>query len=198
MKVYIGKYNNWWGPYQIADLLQKVGVSEDVCQSIGDWLEENTPISKVCQWVESKRERKVKVKIHDYDCWNLDTSLAYVILPALIKFKENEMGGPFIDDEDAPEELRSTNAEKPLTDHSWDSNNSLRWQWLLDELIWTFTQIHNDCDWEDQYYSGTCSWENNKFDSSNFKVDREGYDGHQNRITNGLRLFGKYYQGLWN
>ncbi|MCK9369140.1 hypothetical protein M0R04_04230 [Candidatus Dojkabacteria bacterium] len=198
MEVYIGKYKNFWGPYQIADLLQNIGVNEDRCYDIGDWLVENTPLSKFCQWVDSKRRRNIKVKIHEYDCWNLDTTLAHIILPALIRFKEEETGGPLVDDVDVPEELQSTNAQEPATGNDWDSNSQLRWVWLLDELIWTFSQVHNDCDWEEQYYSGTCSWENNKFDSSNFKVDQVGYDAHQKRISNGLKLFGKYYQGLWN
>jgi hypothetical protein len=28
--------------------------------------------------------------------------------------------------------------------------------------------------------------------------DKEGYDKHSKRIDNGLRLFGKYYRGLWD
>ena len=33
-------------------------------------------------------------------------------------------------------------------------------------------------------------------DTSHF--DDEGYKKHQERITNGLKLFGKYYQALWD
>jgi hypothetical protein len=29
-------------------------------------------------------------------------------------------------------------------------------------------------------------------------IDREGHAAYQARITTGLKLFGKYYQGLWN
>ena len=30
------------------------------------------------------------------------------------------------------------------------------------------------------------------------KFDSEGYDAWNKRIENGLRLFGKYYRGLWD
>ena len=30
------------------------------------------------------------------------------------------------------------------------------------------------------------------------KIDKEGLDAHQDRKTNGFRLFGKYYQALWD
>ena len=35
------------------------------------------------------KERKVRVEINDYDTWNLDHTLAQVIYPALVKFKED-------------------------------------------------------------------------------------------------------------
>jgi hypothetical protein len=31
-----------------------------------------------------------------------------------------------------------------------------------------------------------------------FKVDREGMQAYQDRISNGFRLFGKYYEALWD
>jgi len=30
------------------------------------------------------------------------------------------------------------------------------------------------------------------------KVDREGLEAHQKRKANGYRLFGRYYQNLWD
>ena len=35
MKVYIGPYKEWWGVYQLADLLKKVNVSQNRCEEIG-------------------------------------------------------------------------------------------------------------------------------------------------------------------
>ena len=33
---------------------------------------------------------------------------------------------------------------------------------------------------------------------SKLKVDWDGLKAHQERKTNGYRLFGKYYEGLWD
>ena len=41
MKVIIGKYKNWIGPYQIADSLQWLGWSEDKCHLIGEYFLED-------------------------------------------------------------------------------------------------------------------------------------------------------------
>jgi len=30
------------------------------------------------------------------------------------------------------------------------------------------------------------------------KWDREGANAHQERMTNGFKLFGKYYENLWD
>ena len=40
MKVYIGSYPNWLGPYQLAELTTKVGVSKAKAQQWGEWLSE--------------------------------------------------------------------------------------------------------------------------------------------------------------
>ena len=31
-----------------------------------------------------------------------------------------------------------------------------------------------------------------------FKIDKDALTKHQKRMTNGFRLFGKYYEGLWD
>ena len=78
----MGPYKNWIGPYQIADLLQKVGVSENQCDKLGDWIAD-TQLSNFCNWVESKRKRKIQVRIDKYDTWSMDVTLSYIIIPML-------------------------------------------------------------------------------------------------------------------
>lgn len=209
MKVHIGPFKNWIGPYQIADLLKYVGVSEDKCHSIGERLSE-TFLSKLCNWIDSKRKRKVKVRIDNYDVWNMDSTLAYIILPMLKKLKECQHGAPFTDDDDAPEHLRSYNAPKKENEWDTDDFHFPRWEWILDEIIWTFEQIHPDYDWESQYHTGVADiqWKDCNDGTGNSEMirgpkdthvfDKEGYTKHQERISNGLRLFGRYYQGLWD
>ena len=45
---------------------------------------------------------------------------------------------------------------------------------------------------------GTVFSEMTKGPKDTSKFDREGYNEYQARIDNGFRLFGKYYQGLWD
>ena len=111
MKVFIGKYPQWWGPYQIADLLQKVGVSEDRCDKLGDWIAD-TQLSNFCNWVESKRKRKIQVRIDKYDTWSMDVTLSYIILPMLKQLKETKHSAADVDDKDVPKKLRSTSSPK--------------------------------------------------------------------------------------
>jgi hypothetical protein len=54
---------------------------------------------------------------------------------------------------------------------------------VLDEMIWAFEQKCRD-DWMSDY-------DYNKWDS-------EGAKAHQERMSNGFRLFGKYYENLWD
>jgi hypothetical protein len=185
MKVYIGPHTSWIGPFQIADTLQKVGVSEDKCYEIGEWLDEKTPLTKICNWIESKKNRKVQVQIDDYDTWNCDDTLAIIILPLLKRFQELKHSSAWVDLDDVPENLRPPEDYVKEYDWEWDEFNDERWNWILSELIWTFDQLQFDNDWEMVYH---------KTDP----YDKEGFNKHQERISNGLRLFGKYYQNLWD
>ena len=208
MFVKIGSYKNWYGPYQIADLLQKVGVSEERCEKIGDKLNEIKWLVSLCNWIYSKRERKIKVRIDDYDVWGLDHTLSCIIAPALECLRAKKQGSPYTDDEDVPEELRSSKAEPKESDWDTDSNHSKRWNWILNEMIWAFNEIKNG-EWEDQFHSGKIDikWvptEDGKYNTmekgpeDTHAFDKEGYDKHYQRIQNGLRLFAKYYFGLWD
>jgi len=74
------------------------------------------------------------------------------------------------------------------------------WEWVLDELIWTFENHHPDSDGEAQFY------DHSEIDRSggvmemvkSMKVDRDGLMVYQLRKENGFRLFGKYYTCLWS
>ncbi|MGH7744627.1 MAG: hypothetical protein ACREQ5_07400 [Candidatus Dormibacteria bacterium] len=143
--------------------------------------------------IKSKRERVQKVTIDDYDVWSLDHTLALIIAPALVKLKECKHGAPLVDDTDVPEELRSTapGAKKPdAQDGDVDDNTFKRWDWVLEEMIWTMTEIANNNPGEEQYYSG--------YPSKDFKLDREGYEAYHTRIERGCMIFGKYFRGLWD
>ena len=175
MHVNIGPYLKYWGPYQIADLLQKVGVSEKRCDKIGEWLAE-TRLNDFCQWVHEKRNRKIKVHIDDYDVWGMDFTLALIILPMLKKLKEQKHGTPATEISDGPVSFSVQKEGESNEDYIWNED---RWNWILDEMIWTFDYIVNEREWEGDWKS-----EENK--------------QNEERHRNGLRLFGRYYRALWD
>lgn len=207
MKIYIGPYKNWWGPYQIADLLQYVGFSEKRCKRIGRRLDK-TILRNLCEWIHARRKRKVKIRIDDYDVWGMDHTLAMIVIPMIKLLKERKQGAPQVDDEDVPEHLKSTSAP-PLTEEeintgSVDANWFPRWDWILDEIIWSFSQILDE-ESELKFSKDKDSSKPSDEPGLSFResvdrieFDQAGYEAHQERIQNGMCLFGKYLRGMWD
>ena len=106
----------------------------------------------------------------------MDTTLAHIILPMLKQLNKVKHGAPDIDDEDVPEELKSTSA--PPKEDIWDTdaNHFKRWDWVMNEMIWSFEYKLKDTDL-DEY---------------------DLWSANGVRAKNGFRLFGKYYEALWD
>lgn len=140
-------------------------------------------VEDVVQWIANKtvnlyfdnKSRKCKIKIHEYDTWGMDNTLSVIILPLLKQLAATKHGSPWVNDEDVPENLGIRSTDSPVDDEGggWDSNVHKRWDWVMNELIWTFEHLVADDSWD---------------------ITEE----EENRIKNGLILFGKYYQGLWD
>ena len=140
------------------------------------------------------QERDINIQIDEYDTWSMDHTLALIILPMLKQLKTTKHGSPFVDDEDVPENIRSSAAAPRENEWDTDEHFHSRWEWVMDEMIWAFTQI-TDYNSENQFYSYAGNGEETM---ENFRVDREGLDKHEARINNALKLFGKYFRGLWD
>ena len=125
-----------------------------------------------------RKNRAEKVVIDDYDVWNLDHSLALIIVPALKKLKEKKQGAPFVDNEDVFDELRASDEDLYTYSKNGETDDRYfdRWDYVMNEMIWAFQQKLED-DWD---------------------MEKEAYDSYFNRIDNGFKLFGKYYNGLWD
>lgn len=211
MKVVIGPYKNWIGPYQIADaIFFWQDKHSDTCpwadraHRFGTWLAENRDgsdswLTKVCNWIYSKRERQVYVRIDNYDVWNMDHTLALIALPMLKRLKQVKHGAPKVDDFDCPQHLWSTNA--PPKENEWDLDEHwfARWDYVLDEIIWAFEQEVDDSD-TDKFYDHSQVDERAGLEEqiSKIKVDTDGLNHHEHRKQMGFKLFGKYYQALWD
>jgi len=231
MKVKIGPYVNYIGPYKIADKLffwhEKYPEDElekrwdyKFHNDFAEWLAE-TWVDDLCQWINETRQRKVKIHIDHYDIWSMYSTLALIILPMLKKLSQEKHGSPMVELSDVPLEMRFIETEdydsqltfdfyqdSELCNQNVQCNIHSRWEWIINEMIWAFEQLQPDSNWEDQYWIIKPELDLSKSDSSNgvspvvWKVkgecDWDGRTKHQERITNGLRLFGTYFQALWD
>lgn len=198
MKVHIGPYRKYFGVVQLAELLKYVGIKKNTREKISEFLGK-TFINTFLLWLESKQKRKIKIKIDNYDVWSADHTLALVILPTLLKLKEVKQSYAHVDDDDVPDNLKTINFNS-LSDDQYrnDALDEEKWYYVLNEIIWAFKTIV-DTESDEQFYTGTIEFTDNGIvNSDDYSFDKEGYDKHQARIKNGLMLFGKYYQALWD
>ena len=220
MKIYFSNYRNHWiSPYTILEKVffwREIDYDEPI---IDKWSDRLLPICRAWNKFLDFIHPEIRyIKIDKYDTWNMDGTLSPIILPMLKQLNANKHGAPNVDDDDVPEELKSTSA--PPKENVWDTdaNHFKRWDWAMGEMIWAFEQLQPDCDWEEQYASGECDWNFVPVDADGnevpkgehrysemrhgpnhtYKIDWEARNKHQERITNGLKLFGKYYQSLWD
>ena len=219
MKIYFTNYrNHWLSPYTILEKVifwREIDYDEPMIEK---WSDRLLPFCQAWQKFLDFVHPEIKfVKIDRYDTWNMDGTLGLIILPMLKQLKNDKHGSPSVDDDDVPEELKSTSA--PAKENEWDTDENWfkRWDWVMDEMIFAFEHKLNR-DWEEDYRKGDIDmlWvpvdkdgnEVPKGDHKYFEMKRGpndtyecDYDGMklvEDRIANGFRLFGKYYQGLWD
>lgn len=202
MKVYLTKpRNHWLSPYTILEKIffwREIDYDEPI---IDKWSTRLEPFCKAWQkFLDIVHPKVHYVKIDYWDTWSMDCTLSPIILPMLVQLQKTKQGSPNVDDEDVPEHLKSTSA--PAKENEWDTDDNWhkRWEWVMDEMIWAFTQL-NEEDNEGQFYDHS-EVDMSEKDLSKLidkiKCDYDALKAHNDRIQNGLRLFGKYYRGLWD
>lgn len=222
MKVYLSKYrSHWLSPYTILEKVlfwknwEEIDYDEPWVEKWADRLE---PFSRGLQKILDILHPKIDyVKIDYWDTWNMDHTLGMITLPMLKQLKATKHGAPFVDDEDVPEELKSTSA--PPKENEWDidDNHFKRWDYVMDEMIFAFEHKLDDS-WQDAFRSGKIDlvwkpidkdgnevpkkdakyYEMGHGPKDTYKCDYDGIAVVEKRIDNGFRLFGKYYRGLWD
>jgi hypothetical protein len=213
MKVYLSNYrNHWLSPYTILKTICFWEKDEDRIYNLNDdvnnpyvkWVNFLNPICEVWQkFLDFIHPRFNYVKIDRWDTWSMDHSLAHIIHPMLVQLQKDKHGAPYTEDDDVPEYLRSYMAQPKENEWDTDSLHFMRWDWILKEMIWAFEQKLKADD-EDQFFDHSeCDdekfpWNKDGQYVSKLKLDREGLEAHQKRKANGFRLFGVYYQNLWD
>jgi len=143
--------------------------------------------------------RQEDVFLDKWDSFNADHTIALIVAPLLQQLKLTKHGSGMVDDEDVPEELRSTSA--PPKENEWDTDANLhkRWDWVLDEMIWAMTE-HVDGTGDDKFFDHSEVDEEADLieQIDKIKCDYEGLDAYNKRKQRGFELFGKYFQNLWD
>jgi hypothetical protein len=176
---------------------------------------------KIGNFPKKGNRRKIDIQIEKFDTWSLDHTLAMIIYPALIQLKESKHGVPSdvvndVGGEDWAEQ-GSFDFYKESHNEAWEIA-SKRWDEILDKMIWSFYQIAHDS-YSEKYFHGESDYDWVKSDKTfpnpiTGKVeetyqmvdkdpeghwyDAEGHQLHEERIQEGLDLFGKYYRNLWD
>ena len=114
-------------------------------------------------------DQEVNIQVDEWDTWSLDHTLAQIIVPSLIKFRDTIHC--------YPESFVSlANLHSMKSDDEWseeDNEESMdAWKDTIDSMIWSFKEILKD--------ESLRSEETDK------------------KIQYGLDLFGKYYTHLWD
>ncbi len=164
--------------------------------------------------------RKADIKIEGFDTWNLDATLALIILPMLVQLKHNKQGVPndFADVGGADYESQTSFDFYRESHNDAFEEGCKRWEETLDKMIWSFQQIALE-DYDDKYLHGDAKFDwvetdklypnpiSGKLEKTYQMVDKNpdehwydhvGHKLHEERIQEGLELFGKYYRNLWD
>jgi hypothetical protein len=174
----------------------------------------------IAKFPKGNTDRKISVHIDSYDTWNLDHTLALIIYPALLQLKKTKHGVPndfaMVGGEDYTDQ-DSFDFYKESHKDSFDEAVK-RWDEVLDKMIWSFEQILKQ-NYNDLYHHGEVKivWKDTgelflnpitgKMEKTYEMVDKnpnehwydiEGHTLHEDRIQEGLELFGKYFRNLWD
>ena len=164
--------------------------------------------------------RRINIEIDKYDTWSMDHTLALIILPLLLQYKENHHGIP----NDFADHSGDENCQNQYLfdfykeSHEWAFEQGVkRWEETLDKMIWSFYQIVVDDD--SRYHHGKSNFDwvksdkqypnpiSGKMEDTFQMVDKNpedhwydvnGHLEHEKRVQEGLELFGKYFRNLWD
>jgi hypothetical protein len=164
------------------------------------------------------KERKIDVKVERWDTYSMDHTAALIILPLLLQLKQTKHG--------VPSGLVTRTGGDTDNNYCFDfiqeDENVVfdklceQWDEILDKMIWSFQQLVDDS-YDSKYHHGhmKLGWKpieitnpsTGQVEKAYEMVDENpgehwydhvGHTLHEERIQEGLELFGKYYRNLWD
>lgn len=163
---------------------------------------------------DSDEERLMEVVIENHDTWNMDTTLARIIIPMLKQLKSTKHGVPG----DMPYLNQTSNSAQGSfefyeegDDTAFEASSQI-WDDVLDKMIFAFEHIVDE-EWEQGFQSGTIhfvdvpeydsagnvtGYSMKRGENDTYHCDYEGIAAVRLKIQEGLQLFAKHYQSLWD
>ena len=129
-----------------------------------------------------------EITIDDFDIWNVDYTVARIVHPLLLKYRENMHGYPELWEDGM---ITSHNYDRQLhfdfIDEEVEREYLLnKWKGIVDKMCRAFGMIVHKEDWEDTWVG--LSFHEHKIEESKF------YE----TVDEALALFGKHYHSLWD
>lgn len=173
------------------------------------------------KYPKGSQKRRINVQIDGFDTWSLDHTLSLIILPALIQLKHTKHGVP----SEFTDRTGGDFDNNFVFDFIKEDDNEVfdklcgKWDEVLDKMIWSFLQLSIEDDYDSQYHHGKMDfeWIKSEYtytdpitgktektyqmrdkDPTSHWYDSVGHTLHEERIQEGLELFGKYYRSLWD
>lgn len=175
---------------------------------------------KIGPFPKGNTERKIEVQIDVYDTWNCDHTLAHIIYPMLCQLRDTKKG--------VPNDFCNAGGEEYGVQDSFDfykeshqqafDDKCQEWDIVLDKMIWSFEQLIHD-EYDGKYRHGEAKFDFEPIDKTfpdpvtgktkqsmtlvdknpdEHWTDYEGLGLHEERIQEGLDLFGRYFRALWD
>lgn len=223
MKIKIPNYVNWFGPYHLFEpaekLLIKLGAHEDDAYDIVHAIVKHIPEKPFRVFHDFRKNlpwNKHVIEIDKWDTWSMDGTLAPIIIPMLKQLKETKHGVPYdfahVGGESWDSQLSFDWYEADV-DKLFDEHAERRWNEVMDKMIWSFEEIAKSSEsegfsedyWEpmtEEEIIATMEKHNSVYKDilakPSYKINREKLDAYNERMQEGLELFGKYFRNLWD
>lgn len=121
-----------------------------------------------------QRKDRIKIRIDNWDTWNVDYTLSRIAVPLLREYKEKNNGFPVdVDEVDIPNHIKNSY-------DSGDERQEAGWDAIVDKMIRAHEMIVND-----------------EIMDTLMEEGEEAANNKAQVVKEGLSLFGKYYQNLW-
>ena len=179
MKVTIGKYKPYRGLHWLSTkIFFWKSRDSDFHYDIAERLDKFSWVEKFLDWLDGKRKRKVKIHIDPWDTWNMDHTLALIIVPMLKQLRDTGHTHISMELKDVPPSIRdfdfsSYDETKEPTPEDYVFSDEIT-AYFFREVIFAFQYIIDD--------------------DMEFDFVKE----HRDRANHGLILFGKYFRSLWD